>query len=45
LCDRYAQGEISERGMSIATGKLEAKLERMLETPTEPGESSTGTSS
>jgi transposase len=32
LRDRYAQGEISERGMSIATGKLEAKLERMLET-------------
>lgn len=31
LRDRYAQGEISERGMSIATGKLEAKLERMLE--------------
>jgi transposase len=32
LRDRYAQGEISERGMRIATGKLEAKLERMLET-------------
>jgi transposase len=32
LRDRYAQGEISERGMSIATGKLEAKLERMLQT-------------
>ncbi len=32
LRDRYAQGEISERGMSIATGKLEAKLERMLGT-------------
>jgi transposase len=33
LRDRYEQGEISERGMSIATGKLEAKLDRMLETP------------
>lgn len=32
LRDRYAQGEISERGLSIATGKLEAKLDRMLET-------------
>ena len=32
LRDRYEQGEISERGMSIATGKLEAKLDRMLET-------------
>lgn len=32
LRDRYAQGEVSERGLSIATGKLEAKLERMLET-------------
>src|SRR5579885_2517960 len=31
LRDRYAQGEISERGLSIATGKLEAKLDRMLE--------------
>jgi transposase len=31
LRDRYEQGEISERGQSIATGKLEAKLERMLE--------------
>src|SRR5215831_4081815 len=31
LRDRYEQGEISERGMSIATGKLEAKLDRMLE--------------
>jgi len=33
LRDRYAQGEISERGMRIATGRLEAKLDRMLETP------------
>src|SRR5262252_7214935 len=31
LRDRYAQGEISERGLSIARGKLEAKLDRMLE--------------
>jgi len=31
LRDRYEQGEISERGLSIATGKLEAKLDRMLE--------------
>ncbi len=32
LRDRYAHGEISERGLSIATGKLEAKLDRMLDT-------------
>jgi transposase len=32
LRDRYEQGEISEHGMSIARGKLEAKLDRMLET-------------
>jgi transposase len=32
LRDRYEQGEVSERGLSIATGKLEAKLDRMLET-------------
>jgi transposase len=32
LRDRHERGEISERGMSIATGKLEAKLDRMLET-------------
>jgi transposase len=31
LRDRYEQGEISEHGLSIATGKLEAKLDRMLE--------------
>jgi transposase len=31
LRDRYVQGEISERGRNIATGKLEAKLERMLQ--------------
>src|SRR5215831_2738308 len=31
LRQRYAAGEISERGLSIATGKLEAKLDRMLE--------------
>jgi transposase len=32
LRDRYEEGQISERGLSIATGKLEAKLDRMLET-------------
>jgi len=32
LRDRYGRGEISEHGMSTATGKLEAKLDRMLET-------------
>lgn len=32
LRDRYEQGEVSERGLSVATGKLEAKLDRMLET-------------
>jgi len=32
LRDRHERGEVSERGLSIATGKLEAKLERMLET-------------
>jgi transposase len=32
LRDRYAQGEVSARGVSIAVGKLEAKLDRMLET-------------
>jgi transposase len=32
LRDRYEQGKIAERGLSIATGKLEAKLDRMLET-------------
>jgi len=31
LRDRYERGEVSERGLSIATGKLEAKLDRMLE--------------
>ena len=31
LRDRYARGEISEHGMKTATGKLEAKLGRMLE--------------
>lgn len=33
LRDRHARGEVSERGLAIATGKLEAKLDRMLETP------------
>jgi transposase len=32
LRDRYEQDEISERGLSIATGKLEVKLDRMLAT-------------
>jgi len=32
LRDRYEQGEISERGLSIATGRLEASLSRILET-------------
>jgi transposase len=31
LRDRHERGEVSERGLSIATGKLEAKLERLLE--------------
>jgi len=33
LRDRYERGEVSERGLRIATGKLEAQLERMLEIP------------
>jgi transposase len=32
LRDRHEQGEVSAQGLSIATGKLEAKLDRMLET-------------
>jgi transposase len=32
LRDRYERGEISEHGVRTATGKLEAKLDRMLET-------------
>jgi transposase len=32
LRDRYAQGGISEHGLRTATGRLEAKLDRMLET-------------
>src|ERR1051325_3213864 len=32
LRDRHERGEVSERGLSIATGKLEARLDRMLET-------------
>src|SRR5262245_36216313 len=32
LRDRYKRGEVSDRGLSIASGKLEAKLDRMLET-------------
>ncbi len=31
LRDRYEQGEISEHGLRIATGRVEAKLDRMLE--------------
>jgi len=33
LRDRYERGEVSARGMNIATGRLEAQLDRMLETP------------
>ena len=32
LRDRHGQGEVSERGLAIATGKLEARLDRMLGT-------------
>jgi transposase len=32
LRNRYERGEVCERGLGIATGKLEAKLDRMLET-------------
>jgi transposase len=32
LRDRYEQGDISEHGLRTATGRLEAKLDRMLET-------------
>jgi transposase len=32
LRDRHERGEISEHGMRTSTGKLEAKLDRMLET-------------
>jgi len=32
LRDRYERDEVSEHGLSIATGKLEAKLDRMLAT-------------
>jgi transposase len=32
LRDRYERGEISEHGVRTATGKLEGKLDRMLET-------------
>src|ERR1041385_1290919 len=33
LRNRYERGEVSERGLSIATGKWEAKLDRMLGAP------------
>jgi transposase len=33
LRDRYERGEVSEQGLRIATGKLEAKLDRMLAPP------------
>ena len=32
LRDRHERGEVSERGLRIATGKLEAKLDQMLKT-------------
>ena len=32
LRDRYAQGEISERGLRVATGRLETSLDRILAT-------------
>jgi transposase len=32
LRDRYEQGDVSEHGLRTATGRLEAKLDRMLET-------------
>jgi transposase len=32
LRDRHGRGEISERGLRIATGKLEGRLDRILET-------------
>ena len=31
LRDRYEQGEITEHGLCVATGRVEAKLDRMLE--------------
>ena len=33
LRDRYLQGEISEHGLRSATGRLEARLDRLLEKP------------
>jgi transposase len=33
LRDRYEQGEISEHGLRTATGRLESKLDRLLEEP------------
>src|SRR5262249_20298540 len=33
LRDRFEQGQISEHGLCTATGRLEAKLDRMLEKP------------
>jgi len=33
LRDRFEQGEISEHGLCVATGRVEAKLDRMLEVP------------
>ena len=32
LRDRHQRGEVSERGLAVAAGRLEAKLDRMLET-------------
>jgi transposase len=33
LRDRYARGQIEEHGLAVATGKLEARLDRLLESP------------
>jgi len=33
LRDRYAQGQIETHGLAVATGKLEARLDRLLESP------------
>jgi transposase len=33
LRDRYAQGQLETRGLAIAAGKLEARMDRLLESP------------
>lgn len=33
LRDRYADGTVSDHGLAVATGRLEAKLDRLLERP------------